>query len=88
MLPRGSLGPIGDIFEFYSPDPPSFGWGGKASPDLQWKHIQFINTEGNLMFRVISEASVMTDSSHNSWNMSPIRSIFKGFPISHAQTFI
>ena len=26
--------------------------------------------------------------SHNSQNMSPIRSIFKGFPISHAQTFI
>ena len=65
-----------------------FGWGGKATPDLQWKHIQFINIEDNLMFRVISEASVMTDSSHKSWNMSPIRSIFKGFPISHAQTFI
>ena len=38
--------------------------------------------------RIDGFSAVMTDSSHNSWNMSPIRSIFNGFPISYSQTVI
>ena len=62
--------------------------GAKPPQTCNGKHIQFISIECNLMLRVISEASVMTCSSHDSRDMSSIRLIFKGSPIPYSQTFI
>ena len=61
--------------------PPGF-WlrGAKPPQTCNGKHIQFISIECKLMLHVISEASVLTCSSHNSRNMSPIRSIYRVFP--------
>ena len=70
------------------PGPPGFWLGAKHPQTCNGKHIQFISIECNLMLRVISEASVMTCSSHDSRDMSSIRSIFKGSPIPYSQTFI
>ena len=55
-----------------------FSQGAKPPRACNGKHIQFISIECNLMLRVISEASAMTCSSHNSRDMSSIRSI-QGF---------
>ena len=62
--------------------------GSKPPLSCNGKHIQFISIECNLMLHVISEASVMTCSSHDSRDMSSIRLIFKGSPIPYSQTFI
>ena len=71
------------------PRPRGFCLGGAKPPQTcNGKHIQFISIECNLMLRVISEASVMTCSSHDSRDMSSIRLIFKGSPIPYSQTFI
>ena len=72
-----------------APQTPNFWLGGQIPPrPCNGKHIQFISIECNLMLRVISEASVMTCSSHDSRDMSSIRLIFKGSPIPYSQTFI
>ena len=72
-----------------APQTPRFLAGGPKPPQTcNGKHIQFISIECNLMLRVISEASVMTCSSHDSRDMSSIRLIFKGSPIPYSQTFI